>query len=117
MCSRSCSAPSSFFTVVHLRAAPRLQGIATAAASAPACAICAMATRFFQTLLPTIARSGTIIVSPGPIVEDSTPPDHIPPLPLVTEPLARIMKMAFLLASPVAPPARERYQAVVFPGV
>src|SRR5712692_403688 len=93
-----------------------LQGIATAAASAAACAICAIATTFFQVLPPSTARSGTTIVSPGSIADDKTLPDHIPLLPLVTEPFARMMKMAFLLASPVAPPARERYQPAFFPG-
>src|SRR5579863_4185759 len=117
MRSRRFDAPSSFVYVVILAAPKQPHGIATAAANAPACAIWAMATRFFQTLLPITDRSGTTIVSPGPMAEDSTPPDHMPLVPLVTDPLARIMKMAFLLARLVAPPARERYQAVFFPGV
>src|SRR5260370_40355091 len=94
----------------------RVQGIATAAASAAACAICAMDTTFFQAEPPTVVFSGTTMMSPGPSTEESTPPDHNPLLPLVTEPFARTMKMAFLLASPVAPPARGRYQPAFFPG-
>src|SRR5208283_923854 len=92
-------------------------GIATAAASAPAWATCAIATMFFQTLLPSTARSGTTMVSPGPTEAESTPPDQPPLPPLVTAPLARMMKMAFLLASCVAPPECDKYHPEVFPGV
>ena len=60
--------------------------------------------------------SGTTMMSPGPRTVDSTPPDHMPLLPLATEPFARMMKMAFLLANPVAPPARDRYQPAFLPG-
>src|SRR5260370_38774019 len=75
-----------------------------------------MDTTFFQVEPPTVVFSGTTMMSPGPSVEDSTPPDHKALEPLVTEPFARMMKMAFLLASPVAPPAWERYQPAFFPG-
>src|SRR2546427_6055585 len=92
------------------------QGSATAAASAAACAICAMETTFFQVEPPTVVFSGTTRMSPGPSTEESTPPDHSPLLPLVTEPFARMMKIAFLLANPVAPPALDRYQPAFFPG-
>src|SRR5882672_8199062 len=75
-----------------------------------------METTFFQVEPPTVVFSGTTMMSPGPSTELSTPPDHNPLLPLVTEPFARIIKIALLLASPVAPPARERYQPAFFPG-
>src|SRR5436309_14141951 len=93
-------------------------GIATAAASAPAWAICAIAAMFFQVLPPKTAFSGTTTMSPGPIWDESTPPDHKPPCrPLVTDPSSPLIKIPPLLASWVGPPARERYQPAFLPGV
>src|SRR5260370_10008558 len=92
--------------------------MATAAASSPACAICATDTIFFQAELPSTGFSGTTIVSPGPIVDESTLPDQKPPcFPPVTEPSARMMKISPLLASCVGPPARERYHPALLPGL
>src|SRR5713101_7301832 len=90
-------------------------GMATAAARAPAWAICAMATMFFQVLpLPNAAFSGTTIVSPGSRVAVKAPPvQSALPRP-TTSPFARRIKMLFLLAREVAPPARERYHAALF---
>src|SRR5216683_2272567 len=90
--------------------------IATAAASAPACAICAIDTMFLHALLPSTGFSGTTIVSPGPIVAESAPPDQRPCFPPVTEPSERIMNIPRLSASCVGPPARERYQPAFLPG-
>src|SRR5258708_4885110 len=96
----------------------RAQGMATAATNAADDAICATDRTFFNVLLPSSGFSGTIIVSPGPIVAESTPPDQRTPcLPLVTEPSERMMKIAPLFASCVAPPARERYQPASLPSV
>jgi hypothetical protein len=61
----------------HLRRFPT-QGI-TAAVNAPASAICASGTRFFQRLSPITGRSGTTIVSPGRTAAESTLVDHHPP--------------------------------------
>ena len=62
--------------------------------------VCAIAAMFFQVLPPKTAFSGTTIMSPGPICDESTPPDHRPPCwPLVTEPSARTMKIPPLFAS------------------
>src|SRR5206468_12942391 len=67
---------------------------------------------------PKTGFSGTAIVSPGPIVAESTLPDQkLPCFPLVTEPSARMMKIALLFPRGVAPPARERYQPAFLPGV
>src|SRR5260370_27258612 len=90
-------------------------GMATAAARAPAWAICAMATMFFQVLpLPKTAFSGTTIVSPGSRIAVKAPPDQSALPRLTTSPFARRMKMVFLLPMGVAPPARDRYQAALF---
>src|SRR5271157_1473280 len=100
------------------RVGMRAQGIATAATKAADDAICAIVKTFFNVLLPRTGFSGTTIVSPGPSVVESTPPDQRRPCePLVTEPSERTMKIAPLLASCVAPPARERYQLALLPGV
>lgn len=52
------------------------QGIATAATKAADDAICATVRKFFKVLLPRMGRSGTTIVSPGPMVAESTPLDQ-----------------------------------------
>ena len=52
---------------------------ATAATNAADDAICAIARTFFKVLLPRTGFSGTIIVSPGPIPDESTLPDQKPP--------------------------------------
>src|SRR5437016_6838365 len=93
-------------------------GMATAATNAADDAICATDRTFFNVLLPRTGFSGTTIVSPGPIVAESTLPDQKPPcFPPVTEPSERIMKIPPLFASSVGPPARERYQPAFLPGV
>src|SRR5260370_1594396 len=93
-------------------------GTAMAATNAADDAICATDRTFLNVLLPTTGFSGTTTVSPGPSADESTLPDQkLPCLPPVTEPSARIMKTAFLSASCVGPPARERYHPAFFPGV
>src|SRR6267154_3878962 len=99
----------------HVRICPH--GMATAATNAADDAICATDSTFFSVLLPRSGLSGTMIVSPGPIVEESTLPDQKPPcFPPVTEPSERIMKISPLFASVVGPPERERYHAAFLPG-
>src|SRR5207249_4451592 len=93
-------------------------GMATAATNAADDAICATDRTFFNLLLPRTGLSGTTIVSPGPMVAESTLPDQKPPcFPPVTEPSERIMKIPPLFASAVGPPAWERYQLAFLPGV
>src|SRR6266571_8259040 len=92
-------------------------GMATAATNAADDAICAIDRTFFNVPLPRTGLSGTMTVSPGPIVEESTLPDQKPPcFPPVTEPSEWIMKISPLFASVVGPPERERYHAAFLPG-
>src|SRR6202044_490181 len=79
-------------------------------------ATCAAVNKFVQFVPPPIAFSGTTTESPGcrtalialPLQKSSFAP--------ITEPSARITKIAFLLASCVGPPDWPRYHRALFPG-
>src|SRR5439155_23767356 len=124
----SCACDTLTFPTPNSNVVPRIairrflfiypHGMATAATNAADDAICATDSTFFNLLLPRTGLSGTTIVSPGPMVAESTLPDQKPPcFPPVTEPSERIMKIPPLFASSVGPPAWERYQLAFLPGV
>src|ERR1700688_349580 len=65
---------------------------------------------------PPIAFSGTTTVSPGCKTALSEGPDHKLAFAPMTEPSARITKIAFLFATAVGPPDWLRYHFALFPG-
>jgi len=76
---RTAQAPNSSATPkipIWGRISMRAQGMATAATKAADDAICATVRKFFNVLLPRTGLSGTTMVSPGPSVVESTPPDQ-----------------------------------------
>src|SRR5207245_9995924 len=93
------------------------QGMATAATNAADDAICATERTFLNVPPPSTGFSGTTIMSPGPSVDESTPPDQkLPCLPPVTEPSERIMKTPFLFPICVGPTAPYTSHPSFFPG-
>src|SRR6202030_3772255 len=65
---------------------------------------------------PPIAFSGTTTVSPGCNTALRERPDHKLSFAPITEPSARITKIAFLLATAVGPPDWVKYHLALFPG-
>src|SRR6202158_5697898 len=65
---------------------------------------------------PPIALSGTTTVSPGCNTAFSERPDHKLSFAPITDPSARITKIAFLSATVVGPPAWLRYHFALLPG-
>src|SRR6266849_10703130 len=92
-------------------------GIATAAASAAACAISAIATTFFQLFPPSTAFSGTTIVSPGPIGEESTPPARPwAAAPARHRPICTNDEYGFLVGQPRGSPGTREIPPRIFSG-
>src|ERR1700735_4595681 len=79
-------------------------------------AVCAARNTFCHCNPPPSAFSGTTSVSPGSSVRDMESPAHTLLLDPITEPSARITKIAFLFASCVGPPDWLRYHFALFPG-
>src|SRR6266403_1473799 len=65
---------------------------------------------------PPIAFSGTTTESPGCSTASSDFPDHKLSFAPITDPSARITKIAFLSATVVGPPAWLRYHFALLPG-
>src|SRR5262249_47801366 len=69
-------------------------------------------------LEPVRNFSGTMTLSPGSNLVLRTFPPHQPFCERpIREPFARTMKMSFVFAVGVGPPAALRYQLAVFPGI
>src|SRR5256885_2725000 len=79
-------------------------------------AICVARNTVCHCTPPPMAFSGTTTVSPGCSTALNEGPDHRLSLAPITDPSARITKMAFLSATVVGPPAWLRYHFALLPG-
>src|SRR3984957_12151089 len=79
-------------------------------------AVCAARKTFCHWMPPPNAFSGTTSVSPGCSTPDIESPENTLFREPITEPSARITKIAFLLASCVGPPDWPRYHFALLPG-
>src|ERR1700722_8085909 len=81
-----------------------------------AAAACAVARMVCHCGPPPSAFSGTTIVSPGSSDAPKDWPAQMPLFEPITEPSARITKIAFFFARVVGPPDWPRYHFALFPG-